>query len=495
MLPRVNISQRLDFSMKAISRLQPLPPSSWPFFTFFQSGTSYQDILLMETWSQVLCEASVHGQSKVVSMLLNLETFSEFDLNRAATFAFLFGRYEVLQVFEKYNVDVNEDKLLEELIDNHGAGNYAHTAFSSFHCTAFFKSVFSGHVNNALQALSIMLDSGKNKLETLAALNGSNIPIYALLISLARGHVGVFSALLEHFHYGRQQRFIMETRIPLMGFLLSPLEALVMGGKPWVMVNLLCNIYSTEHPGQWSVRLSTGLKTFTRFGTDAWSLLLTILSLVVENPVPHRNLIRCLLTLVQAHMIDNPAIQVDVSRDNITLTKRSLRDEITRQLLRAITCRHRKLVNLFFTIFPRKTLCLQFTQRVSIDLAVQEAGSIPILRAFILWCPRSVHGRTMITAEGSLWRAGYAMLIKAGATTALFGRQGDREEQFKLSLAEKCCQRIRLELQHPVPASVSSLPVSDHAKRKIMLMDEGTFVSTEVGVSEGSHRMNKEGDK
>ena len=478
---QVNFSQRLHISMKAISRLQP--PSSRPFFTFFQSGTSDQDIILMETLPQVLCEASVHGQSKVVSMLLNLDTFSEFDLNIAASFAFLFGRNEVLQILEKHNVDVNEDKLLEELIDDHG-GDYTQTVFSSFHCTAFFKSVLSGHVNNALQALSTMLDSGKNKLETRAALNDSNIPIYALLISLARGHVGVFTALLEHFYYGRQQRFIMETRIPLAGFLLSPLEALVMGGKPLVLVNLLCNIYSTEHPGEWSVnRLSPGLKTFTRFGTDAWSILLTILALAVDNPDSHLSLIQCLLMLVQAHMIDNPAIQVDVNQDNFTLTKRSLRDEISRQLLRAITCRHRKLVNLFFTIFPRKTLCLQFTQRVSIDLAVQEAGSIPILRAFILWCPRSVHGCTMITAEGSLWRAGHAMLIKAGATTALFGREGDREEQFKLSLAEKCCQRIRLELQHPVPASVSSLPVSDHLKRKIMLMDEGASVSKEVGAT------------
>ena len=140
---QVNISQRLHISMKAISRLQP--PSSRPFFTFFQLGTSDQDILLMETLPQVLCEASVHGQSKVVSMLLDLDTFSEFDLNIAASFAFLFGRKEVLQVLEMHNVDVNEDKLLDELIDDHGGGNYTQIVFSQLplHCVLQVGSLWS----------------------------------------------------------------------------------------------------------------------------------------------------------------------------------------------------------------------------------------------------------------------------------------------------------------------------------------------------------------
>ena len=477
---QVNISQRLEFSMKAIAMSRQQPFSGQPFFTFFQPVFSpeYQDPRLMETSPQVLCEASVHGKSEVVSMLLDLETFSEFDLCRAATFALLFGHTEVLQVFGKHNVNVNEDKLLDELIaDRETYYTQVQTAIFSLHCSTIFKSVLSGHVDNALQALSTMLDSSENKKETLADLTDHNIPSIALLISLARGHVGVFSALLEHFYYVYQQVHEMEALTPLMGFYLDPLQVLVMGGSPSVMMSLL-NAYSTEHSGEWGDQLGT---RFSRYGKDAWSLLLRILDLAVENPDPHLNLIHCLLKMVQAQLIDNPAIQVNVPGDKFILTKVSLRDEIIRQLLQAITCRHRKMVNLFFTIFPRKTLRLQFTQRVSIDLAVQKAGSIPILRAFILWCPRSVHGRAMITAEGSLWTAGYAMLIKAGATTALFAKQGGAEEQFKLSLAEKCCQRIRLELQHPVSASVSSLPVSDQMKRKIMLMDGGAFASKDVG--------------
>ena len=425
----------------------------------------------------------------MVSTLLELEKFSEFDLNCAAIFAFLFGRNEVLQILEKYNVDVNEDKLLDKLIDNLVARSYTHTAFSKSHCTAFFKSVLSGNVNNVLQALSTMLASGKNKRETRAELRDSNITSFFLLISLARGHACVLSALLEHFFYPHPQRCLMATPIPLTGFILSPLQVLVMGGRPSLMLSLL-DVYSTEHPGEWSDLLGT---RFTQYGMDGWSLLLEILDLAVENPDPHLNLIHCLLIMFQAHLIDNPANQVNGSQGNFTFNKVRLRDEISRQLLRAVTSRHHKMVNLFFTIFTRKNLCLKFMERVAINLAVQEAGSIPILRAFILWCPRSFHGCAMITTEGSLWEAGYAMLIKAGATTGLLGIQGDREQHFKLSLEEKCCQRIRLELRHPVPASVSILPVSDRMKRKIMLMDGGAFSSKDVGHMEGD-RKKEEGE-
>ena len=270
------------------------------------------------------------------------------------------------------------------------------------------------------------------------ALTKKDVINIAILLTIARGHHQALRVLLEHA--GSTWKNALERPVCIAWFHTTPMNLAVLSGCVHTVQVLLSNQIQGEF-----------VSAFSGF---------------LYNATMHERLDIVRYLIRQAKAIINGS-SGECRDHNHSL----LFEAIHYALFTATERRSRSVVKLILDEFTREELQLSVSYLTLLDQLVQNSKSLPILRAFLLWCPDYV--KTQLQIEPSLdkvWPPGYRCLIQAGGEVkdrSTLPKGSISDERLKLGLQETCLQFVRMHLHRPIKGSVDSVPVPNVMKLRL----------------------------
>ena len=396
----------------------------------------------------LLLTAATHGHTDLVQLLCDSEytKFTVRHLFDASVRAYLFGHFDICAMLSAIcGIPMNDDMLLRALNPTRGRGSDRIRKDMKFH-VKLVKAVLANDIARVDKLLK------RNPRRVTPNLTDYHRAIdSAIFLSCMRGYDHILQLLFRH-SYGcawNSPDRAGATALPIGSALLfqrpTPMHMAVLRGDTHLVTTLM-----SSYPAGVVKQLNTCL----------------------QDAVLHHSLDTMRVALDTIHAMIAPRSSSQPAASVVTANDVDLSLCVVNALWTAITLRFHRVVRMFFERFSRETLHIAREESKKIDDAVQLAHSLPILRMYILWCPRHIKTNFRVRIDlRDAWPTGFSVLIMAGAE--LEGRAPRPEPglssraQLSLSLEERCMQLVRLLLRQPLTESIESLPLPQKVKENL----------------------------
>ena len=414
----------------------------------------------------LLAEAAQNGCVQLITFICRRAQLKESEMKQAARQAFLFQRTDVTKAFAQLGVDMDENGFLADVVAlerTPDTGLVPCGAQSS--CTdtqthrhlELLKAALRGERTQVVQCLEEVGRTGAwppgCRLESdnehdywkecqrrvlcydrwASSKKDENIN-FAILLTIARGHHQALRVLLGHAGLTWEEAF--GKPVSIAGFHTTPMNLAVLSGCVDTVQVLLDHVHGE-------------LSVFSGFLFNA---------MMEERLDILGYLLRLAMAIINGRARDKAYSGL-------------LMDTIYFVLSTAIERRSRSVVKLIFKEVKREELQLNNSHSRSLDQLVQDSKSLPILRAFLLWCPDYV--KTQLQIKPSLeetWREGYNYLLQVGGEVknrSTLPKGSISEERLELGLWQTCLQFVRMHLHKPIQDSVDSVPLPNIMKLRL----------------------------
>ena len=364
--------------------------------------------------SNVLVEAAMHGFVELITYLCQTAQFKESEMKHAARVAFLFRRTDVIQAFAKLGFDMDEDAFLADVLAlkntpvsgqiPFGASSSSTAARQSCSHLELLKAALRGDQTQVVQCVDEVGSAGAESAgcpsenedenvnwmechrrvfssgnDKLAPTKKDAIINIAILVTIAGGHHQALRVLLDQAGPTWKNVTMLKKPVSVAQFDTTPMNLAVLSGNVHTVQVLLGQVRS--------------LSAFTGFLKDA---------------MMHERLDIVLYLVKQAKALINGAEDVD--------------RELHRLLLQAIHCtlftaierRSRSVVKFIFEEFKRVELLFDDVDDRELDKFVQGSNSLPIMFAFLLWCPDYVKNQLQVEPNlAEVWPLGHTCVLEA----------------------------------------------------------------------------------
>ena len=424
------------------------------------SANAGKDLLV-----KVLAEAAVSGSVELITLFCRTAQFKENEMKHAARMAFLFQRTDVIEAFAQLGFDMNEDGFLADVMALTPAA-WLVSCGSSSSCTqetrshlALLKAALQGDQTQVVQCLDEVGRTGEEPADSSSesededdycmechrrvlvsdkrALTKKDVINIAILLTVARGHHQALRVLLEHA--GSTWKDAVTRSMCIAQFHTTPINLAVIRGNVHTVQVLLDQVQG-------------------EFVSDFPDFLI---SATLHERL---DIVRYLVRQAKA-LINVPSDACGYYDHSLLL------EAIHYALFTAIERRSRSAVKLIFEEFTKEELQLSDSHSIFLDHLVQNSKSLPILRAFLLWCPDYVKKQLQIKPSlEEVWPLGYSCLLQAGGEVKnrnTLPNGSISEERLQLGLQETCLQFVRLHLHKPIQDSVKSVPVPNRMKLRL----------------------------
>ena len=407
--PRIARHGRVDRDRleKLVEQLAALPEEE-------QEGTASTDVGKEPfNYSYYLVEAAVNGFVELTTILCQRARVKESEMKHAARVAFLFRRTDVIQAFAQVGVDMGEDVFLADVLAlkktlisgliPFGAAPSSYTAAQETRSyLELLKAAVGGDQTQVVQCLDEVRSAGvksagspwenedKNvnwmECHRRVFCNDNWAPTkkvavinIAILLTIARGHHQALRVLLDQAGPTWKDVTMLAKPVCIAQFDATPMKLAVLRGCVHTVQVLLDQVQS--------------LSAFPEFLCDAMT---------------HERLDIVRYLVKQEKALINGA--GDAYRD----FHRLFLNEIHCGLFSAIEVKLGSVVKFVFEEFKRGELLFDDADDGKLDQLVQDSKSLPIFRAFLLWCPDYVKNKLQIKPNlAEVWPLGYRCLLEA----------------------------------------------------------------------------------
>ena len=384
---------------------------------------------------EMMVEAAVNGCVESVRFLYENAHYKNSEIKYAARMAFLFQPTDVMEAFAELGMNMDEDVFLCDVLAlkrTPGAGLIPWGAPSS--CTdaeescsrhlALLKAALRGDQTQVVQCLDEVESTGAKpdgyrskskdeadywmecyrlvlRNERLAPTKKDAIINISIMFAIARGHHQALRVLLDQAGSTWKDNIMLGEPVSIAQFDTTPMNLAVLSGNVQTVQVFLFRVQS--------------LSVFPGFLFDA---------------IMHERLDIVRYLVKRAKALINGA-------GNVHMYFRSL-------LLKALYCAlftaierlSRSVVKLIFEEFKRGELLFDNVGDGYVDQCVQDSKSLPILRAFLLWCPDYIKNKLQIKPKlAEVWQLGYRCLLEAKGkeeNRSDIPEGSDSEDEFQL---------------------------------------------------------------